>query len=60
MSKHNRKVQLEATTVATERVSARMRIGAITMATSAVMALSFASPISALGKATTTSTENKG
>lgn len=60
MSIHNRKVQLEATTVATERVSARMRIGAITMATSAVMALSFASPISALGKATTTSTENKG
>ena len=60
MSKHNRKIQLEATTVATERVSARMRIGAITMATSAVMALSFASPISALGKATTTSTENKG
>ena len=60
MSKHNRKVQLEATTVATERVSARMRIGAITMATSAVMALSFASPISALGKATTMSTENKG
>lgn len=60
MSKHNRKVQLEATTVATERVSARMRIGAITMATSAVMALSFASPISALGKVTTTSNENKG
>ena len=60
MSKHNRKVQLEATTVATERVSARMRIGAITMATSAVMALSFTSPISALGKATTASTENKG
>lgn len=59
MSKHNKRVHLETTTVATERVSARMMMGAIAMATSAVMALGFTSPISALDKTTAVNTENK-